>query len=837
MIHRSAPGSRARDALPPVANALAALLAIMNLAGWASHSQLLTSIVPGAVAMNPATAILILLAAGSITLMCRRLRSAGQMFCARTLATLVLFVACYRLLAYLCHWNIGPDTLLFADQLLSETGWHNQMSPNSALSFILLGLALLLAGAEAGRSMALMRGLAMASAVMPAAVLIGYAAGADAGFFIPMAATTAIAILCLCTGLVMLRASQPSQPTCDAANLLSDVSPDEPKPPSGRLAGMVQRTPLERKILIGLGSAVLLACLIGVVSYQSINAFIVAARWDDHTRQVMLAVTDLRATIKDAELSTRAYILSGRDDDLAPFRDSATAVIQRLDLLRTLTADHAAHQTRLAQLEPIVRQLFGDDAQTQQLYREKGFDAARLRVSGRQHVELFAGAKGIINAMLEDESSLLQLRTRRVEAAAGQTLAAIYFGVGFSLLLVAAAGWIIFSDVATRVRMHQALQASARQFRSLADAMPQIVWKVGPDGNVDYCNRRTRDYLQLDITSMTPPQRAQMVHPDDRHVYTGRIQHLQLHPTPGLDRLEAEYRIRRGSDGAYRWHLARTVIQRDDEGNFLGWIGTATDIHDQKLSEQNIQHLNDALQLHSRQLEASNQELEAFSYSVSHDLRAPLRGIDGFSQALLEDYGPGMPDEARDHLNRIRNAAQRMAQLIDDLLNLSRVTRAELRHESIDLSAIASAVVADLRRTNPERQVQIQMPESLRATGDARLIGVVMTNLISNAWKFTSKTSEPRIDVGAEQSPQETIYFVRDNGTGFDMKYAGKLFGAFQRLHAQDEFPGTGIGLATVRRIVNRHGGRIWAESEPGKGTTFFFTLAPPAKGSPLLAA
>jgi signal transduction histidine kinase len=434
---------------------------------------------------------------------------------------------------------------------------------------------------------------------------------------------------------------------------------------------MVQRTPLERKILIGLGSAVLLACLIGVVSYHSINAFIVAARWDDHTRQVMLAVTDLRATIKDAELSTRAYILSGRDDDLAPYRDSAAAVIQRLDLLRTLTADHAAHQTRLAQLEPIVRQLFGDDAQTQQLYREKGFDAARLRVSGRQHAELFAGAKGIVNAMLEDESSLLQLRTRRVEAAA----------------------------------------------------------------------------------------------------------------------------------------------------------------------EQNIQRLNDALQLHSRQLEASNQELEAFSYSVSHDLRAPLRGIDGFSQALLEDYGPGMPDEARDHLNRIRNAAQRMAQLIDDLLNLSRVTRAELRHEPIDLSAIAIAVVADLRRANPERQVQIQMPESLRATGDARLIGVVMTNLISNAWKFTGKTSEPRIDMGVEQSPQETIYFVRDNGTGFDMKYAGKLFGAFQRLHAQDEFPGTGIGLATVRRIVNRHGGRIWAESEPGKGTTFFFTLAPPAKGSPLLAA
>jgi PAS domain S-box-containing protein len=840
MIHRLLPGSRARVVLASIASALAGLLAVMNLAGWVFHSELLTKIVPGAVAMNPATAMLILLSAGSIVLMSRRERAHAQMFCARALAMLVLLVACYRLLAYLCHWNIGPDTLLFADQLLSGTGWRNQMSPNTALSFMLLGLALLLAGADTRRSIALARGLAIAGAVMPMAVLIEYArpatAAIDAGFFIPMAATTAIALLCLCTSLWILPASRPGQPT-GAAKPLSDSSSDEPKPTASRWIGLVQRAPLEQKVLIALGSAVLLTWLIGLISYQSINAFVVAARWDDHTRQVMLAVTDLRAMIKDAELSTRAYVLSGSQEDLRPYRDSSATVMPQIARLRALTADNLSHQKRLDHLEPSVRQLFADDLRTQRLRDTAGIDAARRWVTGPGHLQLFDGAKQIVSAMLQEESSLLKPRTLRFEAVARQALAAIYFGLGFALVLVAAVAWVIFSDIGTRRRMNQALHDRERQYRSLADAMPQIVWKVAPEGNIEYCNRRTRDYLQVDITSMTPAQRTQVVHPDDRHIYIERIQRPQMNPAPGIDFLEGEYRLRRGSDGAYRWHLARTVIQRDEEGNLLGWIGTATDIHDQKLAEQNIQRLNEALQAHGRQLEASNQELEAFSYSVSHDLRAPLRGIDGFSQALLEDHGPNMPEEARDHLSRIRNAAQRMAQLIDDLLNLSRITRAELCHEPIDLSIIGGAVVADLRRADPQRQIEIRIPESLPARGDVRLMGVVMTNLVGNAWKFTSKTAQPRIELGFQQSLQETIYFVRDNGMGFDMKYAGKLFGAFQRLHAQSEFPGTGIGLATVRRIINRHGGRIWVESEPGKGATFFFTLAPPTKNSLLRAA
>jgi len=225
------------------------------------------------------------------------------------------------------------------------------------------------------------------------------------------------------------------------------------------------------------------------------------------------------------------------------------------------------------------------------------------------------------------------------------------------------------------------------------------------------------------------------------------------------------------------------------------------------------------------ELEASNRELEAFSYSVSHDLRAPLRGIDGFSLALIEDCGPQLDQMGQEYLQRIRRAAQRMGLLIDDLLCLARVARSDMHYAQLDLSELAATVAADLERPQALEGLAIQIQHNLSAYGDPPLLRIVMENLLGNAIKFTSKTPHPRIAVGAEQVEGRLAYFVRDNGAGFDMAYAGKLFGAFQRLHREEEFPGTGIGLATVKRIIRRHGGEIWAESAVGKGTTFFFTL------------
>jgi two-component system, NtrC family, sensor kinase len=230
------------------------------------------------------------------------------------------------------------------------------------------------------------------------------------------------------------------------------------------------------------------------------------------------------------------------------------------------------------------------------------------------------------------------------------------------------------------------------------------------------------------------------------------------------------------------------------------------------------------------ELERKNRELEAFSYSVSHDLRAPLRSIDGFSQALLEDQFDRLDETGQHHLRRVRAAAQRMAELIDDLLELSRVGRTELLRTSVDLSALAAEVVADLQRADAERRVEVVIQPGLVANADSRLIKIVLENLLGNAWKFTRKVAAPRIEVGqgprGQNSAGELPYFVRDNGAGFAMSYADKLFRPFQRLHTEAEFPGTGIGLATIQRVIDRHGGRVWAEGEIERGAAFYFTLS-----------
>ncbi|MGZ5054593.1 MAG: PAS domain-containing sensor histidine kinase, partial [Methylobacter sp.] len=266
------------------------------------------------------------------------------------------------------------------------------------------------------------------------------------------------------------------------------------------------------------------------------------------------------------------------------------------------------------------------------------------------------------------------------------------------------------------------------------------------------------------------------------------------------------------------------AMKTDSSGNTY-YDGIIEDISERKAIERRIQQLNIALRDRAMVLESVNHELEAFSYSVSHDLRAPLRAVDGFSRILLDEYADRLDDTGRDRLRRVRTAAQRMATLIDDLLKLSRITRSELKREDIDLSAIAAEVIDELRKQEPNRVVQCTIQPGLSVMGDGRLLHIVLDNLLGNAWKFTSKRPDAKIEFGMQVLNDEPVYFVRDNGAGFDMAYAEKLFGAFQRLHDTNEFPGTGIGLATAQRIIHKHGGRIWAESKVEQGATFYFTL------------
>jgi light-regulated signal transduction histidine kinase (bacteriophytochrome) len=277
--------------------------------------------------------------------------------------------------------------------------------------------------------------------------------------------------------------------------------------------------------------------------------------------------------------------------------------------------------------------------------------------------------------------------------------------------------------------------------------------------------------------------------------------------------LEIEYRFLHKT-GGYIWLVSFVRIEYDSNGQPTEFLGHRVDITARRRAEETLRE-------REASLDAANKELEAFSYSVSHDLRAPLRSIDGFSQALLEDYSNQIDTAGRKHLQRVRTATQRMGMLIDDLLNLSRVTRSPLHRTWVNLSAIAQSIAADLQQTQPDRVVDFIITPDMEDDCDANLIRIVLENLLGNAWKFTSRHASARIEFSREGD----TYYVRDDGAGFDSTYKTKLFGAFQRLHHADDFAGTGIGLATVLRIIRRHGGTVTAEGAPEKGATFSFTL------------
>jgi PAS domain S-box-containing protein len=319
-----------------------------------------------------------------------------------------------------------------------------------------------------------------------------------------------------------------------------------------------------------------------------------------------------------------------------------------------------------------------------------------------------------------------------------------------------------------------------------------------------------------------------ILHPEDRQRLDAKTAAL---PRERQESFHDEFRAMHRTKGE-RWMLSRGQVFYDENGEGIAMRGTIVDITDRKLAEKQIQKLNRELEQRvlerTKDLEASNAELESFAYSVSHDLRAPLRGIDGFSQALLEDYGHLFDERGQEYIRRVSSGARRMGGLIDDLLNLSRLSRQEIVRERVDLSVLAREIAHRLAEQQPDRNVQVRVQSGIVCNGDAGLLAVVLENLIGNAWKFTRGRAEPRVEFGMTRDTdrgEHPAYYVRDNGVGFDPRYANKLFGAFQRLHGRQEFEGSGIGLATVKRIVQRHLGKVWAEGTPDGGAVFYFTL------------
>jgi hypothetical protein len=381
-------------------------------------------------------------------------------------------------------------------------------------------------------------------------------------------------------------------------------------------------------------------------------------------------------------------------------------------------------------------------------------------------------------------------------------------------------------EVRRREESQRALETSEEQLRQIIDLAPTCISAKDEDGTYILANEALARIYNTSVSGLVGKTDADFVSSVEE---ANRFRSGDLAVLDGNATIDFSEQRVTTADGEERiFHTTKIPFTTNGLGK-RAVLGVSTDVTARVHAEEQLLALNNELEERVRQrtaeLAAANKELEAFAYSVSHDLRSPLRGIDGWSLALIEDYGPSLDERAAGYLARVREEIQRMGRLIDDLLSLSRLSRAAMAWQRVDLSGLVRAHVVRLREREPERKVTVHVAPDVTVRGDPGLLGAVVQNLIENAWKFTSRREDGVIEFGAERADQLVTCWVRDNGAGFDMSHAGKLFAPFQRLHTTKEFPGTGVGLASVQRIVHRHGGRIWAEGVPHEGAVFRFTL------------
>ncbi len=561
----------------------------------------------------------------------------------------------------------------------------------------------------------------------------------------------------------------------------------------------------------------LLLGAMGAVSYKSLRSLLAAHDTVEHTLEVLKASHRLSSTLKDVESGHRGYALSG---DRRYLPDPSSPVPALMGQMRQLSADNPSQLKRLGAMEPLIADKLDWIAATIRLREKEGFGASSRVFKTNRGKVLMDQIEYLLEELQDEENRLLAERRARAGADARRAFQNLALLAALALLMAAGWGVLIERSIGLKEKSESALRDSEERLNLALDAAKMGIWEIDMrTGRATHTLRHDQIFGYEALQTDWSVGRFIKEHVASEHqaiVERAFAAARDASNASGAFRLECPITRK---DGARRWILAEGTLFRDARGEPARMTGVISDVTDERDKAA-------ALSAAYAQLEGANKELESFSYSVSHDLRAPLRLIDGFSQAVLEDSAGKLGPESAKDLGRVRAASQRMSRLIDDLLGLSRVTRAELRRTTVNLSALAESVARDLRSAEPGRAVDWIIAPGLAVEGDEGLLRVVLQNLMGNAWKFTSKTARARIEVSAFLQPDETpAYYVRDNGAGFDGAYAHKLFGAFQRLHGEEDYPGTGVGLATVARIISRHGGRTWAEGAPGRGATFYFTI------------
>lgn len=888
-----------------VAGGAVIVISLGALAGWRWDVAWLTSLVPGQATMNPVTALAFLLLGVTLWASPGPEPAGRGVWTAQACAAAVALVGLVRLSGYLFGFDPGIDRLLFAARV-ATAGAPSRMAPQTALSFMLLGVALWLSGRHTKRAQLAAQLLALGSGLIAVVSATGYTYGTRS-LYGAMALNTALAFVIATVGVLWSRTD------VRIAALVASATP------GGALARRLIPAIIVIPLLLGWlrlvgqraglydtegGTALYVVATIAALAGLAWGSARSLERADAERRAAEQALRDsehrlfqileaMPVAVFVVDAAGRPYYANQASRDILGKGIVPNTTAERLpEVYQAFVA--GTPDPYPAERQPIVRALHGErpyvaDIEIQRPDRRVPLEvwaapvydqtgpvafavAAFSDITERQRAQQALRASEERHRLLFERNPLpawvVDLETLRFVAVNDAAVRAYGYSRDEFLTMTIAdirppedipalrdaparitvghaggglwrhrkrdgslieveitshvltfagrpAELVLARDITARRRAEEALRASEERFRTLATTATDAIVSADQRGNITYFNpgaERIFGYIAEEVNgqplTLLMPERFRDAHRAGlaRYLATGEARVVGT-------TVELAGRRKDGTEFPLELSLASWK-----GGAEIDFTGIMRDITERKRAEETLRR-------YAAQLEVANAELDAFAYSVSHDLRAPLRSIDGFGQALLEDCADQLDAAGRDHLGRVRAAGQRMGVLIDDLLRLSRVTRSELRRERVDLSALAEDVAADLRRSAPARTVQLTVAPGVVAEGDPHLLRVVLENLLGNAWKYTAKHPRAEIEFGGTDRGGERAFFVRDNGAGFDMKYASKLFGAFQRLHSSAEFEGSGVGLATVQRIVRRHGGRVWAEGAPRHGATFYFTL------------
>jgi len=577
-----------------------------------------------------------------------------------------------------------------------------------------------------------------------------------------------------------------------------------------------------RVILPSFVLAMLVLLLVGLAAYRQGRRNVAAEQWVRHTYEVLGELNTTFSLMQDVETSSRGYVLTGEDSYLEPFNNALQLIPQKIHHLRQLTADNPEQQRRLDALEPLISLRVRTADANIVVRRTRGFSAVEPTLNEGQGKMSMDAIRGRIAEFAAAENQLLERRTDELRVSNIQTLALFIALVVLLAGLLTVTLFLVRRNAAVLQREFELTEKARAYAENIVDTVRQPLLVLDAELRVQSANRSFYQVFQITAQETEgkpfyelgkgqwdiPALRPLLAEILPRHT---SFQDFEVEQDfPSIGRRTMLFSARKLFRVGNNTELVLLAIE---------------DTTERKSAEKQLQLLNARLKEHTLALETANLELEAFTYSVSHDLRAPLRHIAGFSKILKEDFAPHLPAEGQRMVERIQAGARNAGQLVDDLLGLSQVGRKELKLEIVGLKGVVQGVVRDLEGEAMGREIEWRVGELPFVECDAALIKQVMANLLSNALKYTRPRPKAVIEVGTREQDGRAVVYVRDNGVGFSMKYADKLFGVFQRLHRAEDFEGTGVGLATVQRIVHKHGGRVWAEAELDKGAMFCFTL------------